>query len=87
MVDVVSRRCEEADCRRRPLYGHEGEKGRFCSYHKASDIVLHHPRVCTHVPLLPPSLLVSPHINIFTFRQRDIDILVQQGIRLNIICL
>ena len=35
MVDVVSRRCEEAECRRRPLYGHEGEKGRFCSYHKA----------------------------------------------------
>lgn len=34
MVDVVSRRCEEAECRRRPLYGHEGEKGRFCSYHK-----------------------------------------------------
>lgn len=34
MVDVVSRRCEEADCRRRPLYGHEGEKGRFCSFHK-----------------------------------------------------
>ncbi|CAM9772638.1 unnamed protein product, partial [Ectocarpus fasciculatus] len=34
MVDVVSRRCEETDCRRRPLYGHEGEKGRFCSYHK-----------------------------------------------------
>lgn len=36
MVDVVSRRCEEAECRRRPLYGHEGEKGRFCSYHKVS---------------------------------------------------
>lgn len=34
MVDVVSRRCEEPECRRRPLYGHEGEKGRFCSYHK-----------------------------------------------------
>lgn len=39
MVDVVSRRCEEAECRRRPLYGHEGQKGRFCSYHKASYLV------------------------------------------------
>lgn len=39
MVDVVSRRCEEADCRRRPLYGHEGEKGRFCSYHKVSPVL------------------------------------------------
>ena len=67
MVDVVSRRCEEADCRRRPLYGHEGEKGRFCSYHKASDILL---LLCIHLfsPLPPPSLLASPppvHINAF----------------------
>lgn len=40
MVDVVSRRCEEAECRRRPLYGHEGEKGRFCSYHKVSQSLI-----------------------------------------------
>lgn len=46
MVDVVSRRCEEPECRRRPLYGHEGEKGRFCSYHKVrADSVRRAPRI------------------------------------------
>lgn len=52
MVDVVSRRCEETDCRRRPLYGHEGEKGRFCSYHKVRT---------KHQPLLSAAMHTVVH--------------------------
>ena len=39
MVDVKNRRCEHAECRRQPIFGMSGEKGRFCSQHKLPNMI------------------------------------------------
>lgn len=35
MVDVVNKRCQHVGCKKRPVFGFEGEKGRFCSLHRS----------------------------------------------------
>lgn len=35
MVDVVNKRCQHPGCKKRPVFGFEGEKGRFCSLHRS----------------------------------------------------
>ena len=39
MVDVVSRRCLDPSCMRRPLYNTDGLRPVWCSKHKASGMI------------------------------------------------
>jgi len=34
MVDVKNKRCEDGKCMKRPLFGFDGEKARFCKSHR-----------------------------------------------------
>ena len=34
MVDVKNKRCEDEKCMKRPLFGFDGAKARFCKSHR-----------------------------------------------------
>lgn len=46
MVDVVNKRCQHTGCKKRPVFGFEGEKGRFCSLHRSGVRI---DGVCMHM--------------------------------------
>lgn len=48
MIDVRSRRCAAADCKRQPSYGFEGKRACFCAAHKAQGMVDVVSRRCEH---------------------------------------
>ena len=39
MVNLRGKRCEAPGCRRHPLYGHEGQRRRFCKSHREAGMV------------------------------------------------
>ena len=39
MVDIVSRRCQDPSCLRRPLYNNIGMRAVFCSKHKLPGMI------------------------------------------------
>ena len=39
MVDIVSRRCQDPSCMRRPLYNYIGLRSMFCSKHKLPGMI------------------------------------------------
>eukprot|EP00752_Nemacystus_decipiens_P002273 g2154.t1 len=45
-ISSLSRRCEADGCAKWPLYGNEGEKAKFCSFHKSASMIDVRSRRC-----------------------------------------